>query len=691
MRCPNCGTENADEALFCSACGASLTDDGSANAANQTPEATVDAESKARLVEERTRKLSEVLAGETRQINDADKNMQPVFDAAKAVVEDRASEEALEAAVDEILYGSSEKSSEGDSLPDVDEPHDGETVVDLAPVDPTMLRPVPQEAEEQHFVVRNTRDYDHDAQSINLASNPENFDTLTPGKTRREVRRDPYARGSRKGEAPGEGNSRSKLRPLLALLLVALILGGGGSVLTYGLELWGGKSVPDVVGEKQATAEFMLTEKGFAARLEAEPADDAIGRVLSQDPSSGIRLPEGSEVTIVVATNRTIPEVVGLAELEAKQLLTDSGAERIEVQTKASSEAEGTVIAVSPEVGQAFVSRGTVTLTVAVPFTVPDVIGKKESDAINELTEAGYGTDVSYVASSETVRTVVETSPAAGERIEEGGTVQVKVSSPYPSDPYHLLEYFDHSSQDVDQYLQKQGFAFDQGFIDSFGNALATYKSDDKGNVTFSSQPYVRSHALPKEGSSNVLSTGVSFAGFRIDLPAEMCPSGFERKDLEELAKTCGFEGSMDFIDNKTMATPSGYAKTTASFACGGGREGDLVWTVCVVGSGSSKHASVTCARESVYQPADVSLELAKFGNSVVQFVAFQEAYLTSDYAPAQEKKTDNKKDDKKTDAKDSEKNDADSANKNQNEAQEGESDTEALEYEEEYPDNEWE
>ena len=332
----------------------------------------------------------------------------------------------------------------------------------------------------------------------------------------------------------------------------------------------------------------------------------------------------------------------------------------------------------------------TVTLTVAVPFTVPDVIGKKESDAINELTEAGFGTDVSYVTSSETVRTVVETSPAAGERIEEGGTVQVKVSSPYPSDPYHLLEYFDHSSQDVDQYLQKQGFAFDQGFIDSFGNALATYKSDDKGNVTFSSQPYVRSHALPKEGSSNVLSTGVPIAGFRIDLPAGMCPSGFERKDLEELAKTCGLKGSMDFIDNKTMATPSGYAKTTASFACGSGREGDLVWTVCVVGSGSSKHASVTCARESLYQTTDIAADMAKFGNSIVQYVAFQEAYLTTDYAPAQEKKTDSKKDDKKTDGKDSDKKDAES-DKKQDEAQNADSDTEASENEEEYPDNEWE
>lgn len=677
MRCPHCGTENADDALVCGACGASLVDDGPTNAESEIPEIQDDAGAKARLVEERTRKLSEVLAGETRLINDTDEDLQPVFDAARTVVENRVVEDdALEAAVDEILYGSGEETSpEEDASSDVDEPNDGETIVDLVPVEPTMLRPVPQEVEEQHFVVRNTRDYDHDAQSINLASNPENFDTLTPEKSRRDIRRDPYARGSRKGDAPGEGNSRSKLRPLLALFLVALILVGGGSVLTYGLELWGGKSVPNVVGETQANAEYMLTEKGLAAHVEAEPADDAIGRVLSQEPSSGVRLPEGSEVTIVVATNRTMPDVVGLSELEAKQLLTDSGAELIEVKTEASSEAEGTVIAVKPEVGQPFVSRGTVTLTVAAPFTVPDVVGKKESDAVDELKNAGFAAEVSYIASSETVRTVVETSPAAGETIEEGGTVQVKVSSPYPSDLYHLVEYFGHSSQDLNEYLLKQGFSFDQGFIDAYGNALATYKSGDKGNVTFSSQPYVRSLSLPKEGSSNVLSTGVPIAGVRIDLPGGMCPGGFERADLDALAGICGFEGSMDVVDSKTMATPSGYAKTTADFICGSGKDGDLVWTICIIGSGSPRNASVTCAKESLYQTTDVAADMAKLGNSVAQYVAFQEAYKTSEYAPVQEKKSDNKKDDNKKDDK--------SDDKDQEETQDGENEREDREDEE--------
>ena len=685
MRCPNCGTENADEARFCRACGTNLSNDAPDAAANDAPASRDGEESTAKLVEERTRKLSEILAGETHLINDADEDMQPVLDAARTVVEERVVDDpdALEAAVDEILYGDkADQASDEDAAPADDAPTGDETVMAPVPVDPTMLRPVPQEVEEQHFVVRNTRDYDHDAQSVNLASNPENFDTLTPEKSRREVRRDPYARGSRKGEAPGEGNSRSKLRPLFALLLVALILGGGGSVLTYGLELWGGKSVPDVVGEKQASAEFMLTEKGFAAHVEAEPADDAIGRVLSQDPASGARLPEGSEVTIVVATNRTMPEVVGLSELDAKQLLTDAGAERIEVKTKASSEPEGTVIAVSPEAGQPFVSRSTVTLTVAVPFTVPDVVGKKESDAVDELSEAGLNAEVSYVTSVETVRTVVETSPAAGETIEEGGTVQVKVSSPYPSDIYHLMEYFGHSSQDLDEYLQKQGFSFDQGFIDSYGNALAIYKSDDKGSVTFSSQPYVRSLSLPKEGSSNVLATGVPIAGIRVDLPAGMSASGFERSDIEALAETCGFEGNMDFVDSKTMTTPSGYAKTTASFACGSGRDGDLVWTVCVVGA--SRHTSITCAKDSVYQASDVAVELGKFGNNVAEYVAFQEAYKTSDYAPAQQKK-----DDKKSDNKKDEKNDK-TTDGSTNEEKDGESgEQEADESEEQSSDDE--
>lgn len=504
----------------------------------------------------------------------------------------------------------------------------------VIPIDETLLRPLPKE--EQDRYVRRTRDYDHDAQSVNTVAGSENFDTIQD-RSSRKVWRDPYARSKRKGRVPGEGNSRSKLRPLLAIIVIALVLGAAGAVLTYGMELWGGKTVPTVVGESQAYAEATLGEKGFTVVVEAEPGDDAIGKVVSQDPQVGTRLPEGSKVTIVVATNRTMPEVVGLKEDEARALLAEAGAELIETTTKPSSEEEGTVIAVSPEAGKPFVSRNPVKLTVAGPYTVPDVIGKKESDAVSDIKGAGLNAEVSYVNSDKTVRTVIETSPAAGETIEEGGTVQVKVSSPYPSSAEHLAEFFGHSSQDVDTYLQKQGYAFQTGFIDNSDNAAALYGTNESGKITFTSKPWLRSLETPKKGSSNVMATGTPFAGVRLDFPQRQVPGSTDRAAVEELVELCGFGDIEDICDSQSLVL-----NNSASFTCASGTMGDdLVWTVLVTNDGGMR-ASATCARRSVYSDSD----LQPYGGSVCQFMAAQELYH-----PA-EQKSDEKKDDQKKDEK---------------------------------------
>ncbi|MBQ9317863.1 MAG: PASTA domain-containing protein [Atopobiaceae bacterium] len=627
MRCPHCGTDNADDVLVCASCGASLeggvTDADVDALMDQLPTVV------AQRVEERTRHLSEALAEETQLLDNAGETK---------LIEDAAETQLLVDADETVLVEpSAEEDDAGESEPD--EPAGDLTEPGIIPVDATILRPRAKQTDDDYLYVRNTRDYDHDAQSVNVAASSDRFATLREERPKREGRRDPYARSARKGDVLGEGNSRSKLRPLLALLLVILVLGGGGGVLTYGMELWGGKSVPGTVGESQANAEAMLSDKGFEVNVQAEPADDAIGKVLSQDPEAGTRLPEGSEVTIVVATNRTIPEVVGLSEEEARAKLAEAGAERIETKVVSSSEAEGTVLEVSPGAGEPFVSRSIVTLTVAGPYIVPDVVGKKEGDAVDAVKAAGLTPEVSYITSDKTVRTVVETSPAAGEAVGEGSTVQLKVSSPFPTDPMHLAEFFAHSSQDVDTYLQKQGYSFGKGFVDSYGNAIATYESDQKGKFVFSSQPYARDLALPKDGSSNVLSTGVPLAGVRLELAGSDLPSGYDEHAVKELMERCKFEGLSETITRQTIS--SGNKQTTAEFITASGKMGDLIWTVALVGNESTRRGVVTCAKEGLYS----SSTLEPFGGSVAELVAYQEAYKPSEFQPKQEEKKDENKD----------------------------------------------
>lgn len=636
MRCPSCGAQNADDARTCTACGASLiggpTEEEIDELLGELP--TVAAE---RAQEEQTRLIAEQTA----------------------LLVDEASSDLDEPTLGDVMAGADE---------DVDR-------TQLAP-EPTVVRPRPDASSlplpdnDKHFVVRNTRDYDHDAQSTNRVKSVENFETLHQERSRRGLRRDPYARSAKRGTVPGEGNSRSKLRPLLAMFLVALILAGGAAVLTYGMELWGGKTVPSLAGSSQQNAEIMLQERGLVATFEAEPADDAIGKVLSQDPAAGTRVPEGSEVLVVIATNRTIPDVVGMTEADARAALEDAGAERITTVSKPSSQTEGTVISVSPEQGKPFVSRNEIQLTVAGPYTVPDVIGKKETDAVDALKAAGLNADVTYVSSEETVRTVVATSPSAGEIIAEGGTVTVQVSSPFPSSPMHVAEFFDHSSQDIDTYLQKEGYSFEGGVIDNLGNAVARYASGDKGTITFSSQPQQHNLSIPEEGSSNVLSTGAPIAGVRFEVPASLLTGGTDRIAVEAIAGDCGLEGLDDICDSLTMKVAPGSPGITVSFTSASGKMGDLVWSVLVLGDAKASRGIVTCAKQGIYPSSD----LATFHGSLCQYMAYNNVFAVPEYQ-VQEEKKDDKKDEKsdKDDKKDEGQTDDQTAPEGESEQAEGE------------------
>lgn len=559
--------------------------------------------------------------------------------------------------------------SDGTPEPEATSETDDEAESGDAPVErtfpQTVLRPVVAGRQEPlanggHFVIRNTRDYDHDAQSTNLVNAGDQFDTLTESRDARKLRNDPYARSKRRGYVPGEGNSRGLMRPLLAVLLVAFVLTGGGAVLTYGLEMWGGKSVPVVTGYQQASAEQRLSQKGFVAVIKAEPADDAIGIVTKQSPEPGERAPEGSEIVLYVATNRTVPDVMGLTEAEARTVLEKSGAENIVSVVESSTEPEGTVIGVDPGVGEPFVSRVELKLTIAGPYIVPDVLTKKEQDAIEAIEKAGFVANVTYVNSDQTVRTVVETSPAAGTAYEKGGTVELRVSAPYPSDPYHLAEFFDHSSQDDNDYLLKQGFSFEGGAIES-GQALAVYTSSDKGNVSFSATPHAHQLKVANKDEANALASGMPFSGVRVDLPSWYAPGGYDESSLLQIAELCGFSGLTDSCNNLTITLPANVTRLTVPFGCASGTMGDLVWTVLVVGDGDSVplRVSATCSKEGVYAPSD----LIGFGGNVSQYAAYQEVYASKEYEPKPDPKAEegDKKDKKdgESDKKDGEGTDA--------------------------------
>ena len=258
------------------------------------------------------------------------------------------------------------------------------------------------------------------------------------------------AQGARAAVAPdsvpGEGKSRRPGRAVIALVLVVVLVGCIAAAATYGAELWGGKSVPYVVGTPQETASGKIRAKGLAVKVATVASDDPEGTVVRTSPASGTRAQVGSTVTIYVAKARVVPKVSGLQLGEAKKALRKAGAKNFSIAYVASGAADGSVVATEPAEGATFQASDTITIKVARPYTVPYVVGKTEADARAAVAEAGLTASVTYVKSDEDAQTVVAADPAPGTTIEQGATVALQVSAPYPSDYHHLREYFDYKT-----------------------------------------------------------------------------------------------------------------------------------------------------------------------------------------------------------------------------------------------------
>ena len=232
--------------------------------------------------------------------------------------------------------------------------------------------------------------------------------------------------------APEPGSELTTSRPRrkgLFILLAIIVLAGAIAGVTYFFELWGGIRVPNVVGMNESEALNVLQEKGFSVRSMQVKSDDTEGKVILSDPKSGDRARKGGEVVIHVATPRTIPDVVGKSEEEAKKLLSESGYENVTYQKVKSNDDEGKVLSISPEAGTKVKGATPVTVTVAEPYTVPNVVGMDEQSAIAAVQDAGYYVSIEYdYTEGAPEGQVVSTSPEADSKYPSESTVTIRVT-----------------------------------------------------------------------------------------------------------------------------------------------------------------------------------------------------------------------------------------------------------------------
>jgi serine/threonine-protein kinase len=197
--------------------------------------------------------------------------------------------------------------------------------------------------------------------------------------------------------------------------------------------------VPRVIDLPVEQARQILTTAGFEVVETAEEVADAaqVGIVIEQDPESGIRIPEGDPVSIIVGTQNLLPmpDVSGSTPDEALNTLRQLGftsVPSVEEEENADVD-EGLIIRTEPPPGTEVAGDAPITFFVSSgppPVPVPNVATLSESDAVDAIEAAGLAPQVRQEASGDVNDgRVIRTEPAAGTEVEPGSTVVIVVSS----------------------------------------------------------------------------------------------------------------------------------------------------------------------------------------------------------------------------------------------------------------------
>jgi len=146
----------------------------------------------------------------------------------------------------------------------------------------------------------------------------------------------------------------------------------------------------------------------------------AKGSAISYVPSKGIK-------------SSTVPSVVGLSSARARTKLTDAGFTVSVNKTYSDTVAKGVVVSQNPSSGLSVNDGSTVTIMVSkgaqvVKVTVPDVVGLTKAAASNMLTTLGLKVSYIYEPHSEN-NTVLEQDPQSGAKVEKGTTVTLLIDA----------------------------------------------------------------------------------------------------------------------------------------------------------------------------------------------------------------------------------------------------------------------
>ncbi len=238
--------------------------------------------------------------------------------------------------------------------------------------------------------------------------------------------------------------SRRRRWPFV-VLLVLLVVGigaGAGAYWYYEIRVpW--FSAPQLVGTPgdqvaETVAPYEWTVETTTDFSESVPD----GEVIDQTPASGVEIPRGGSISVVVSRGQpfvAVPaDLAGLPFSEASAELAAVGLGVGGVERRYDEEVPAEhVISLGPDTPVRIQKRNFVGLIVSdgpAPRTVPDVVGSTEEEARSAIEGIGLVVAVADPAFSETVDEgrVISATPTPGKALARGDTVSIVVSKGPP-------------------------------------------------------------------------------------------------------------------------------------------------------------------------------------------------------------------------------------------------------------------
>lgn len=249
---------------------------------------------------------------------------------------------------------------------------------------------------------------------------------------------DPSTRGVRTHEQ--ERRRRGLVVALLVILGLLALVGGAFALMSLlasdDPQL---VTVPAVEGETQLVAEDLIIRADLTVGRVTEESSDEVeeGRVIRQDPSPDVDVEEGSAVDLVISTGEdivSVPRLVGLSENEALAALRENDLVLGTTTEEEDPDSDPrTVLDQDPAPGDGVAPGTAVDITVSIGIEqvrVPRVVNFSESNALDTIRTAELEPSIADRQFSNAVGEgfVISQSPAPGELVDPGTTVEIIIS-----------------------------------------------------------------------------------------------------------------------------------------------------------------------------------------------------------------------------------------------------------------------